>query len=57
MLCAARALWFPGPRVDDAGWAEWLIAHEGSEFDLLDPKEEFHQLRNWRRANHQLRNW
>ena len=35
MLCAARALWFPGPRVDDAGWAEWLIAHEGSEFDRV----------------------
>ena len=25
--------------------------------DLLDPKEEFPQLRNWWYANHQLRNW
>ena len=28
-----------------------------SRKDLLDPKGEFPQLRNWWSANHQLRNW
>ena len=35
MPCQGVVVWVPGPRVDDAGWAEWLIAHEGSECALF----------------------